>query len=154
VQLLVCDLADVRVGWPVTAVQEIVRAVALTRLPDAPPLVEGVVNVRGTLVPVLSLRARFALPAAPLTPEEHLVLVRADARVVACRVDRAQDVVDVDETRLSRAEGVAAGARGVSGVASLDDGLVVVHDPAAFLDEAEALAVDRALANARAGGSP
>ena len=52
--LLLCELADVRVGWPVTAVQEIVRAVTITSLPDTPALVEGVIDVRGALVPVLT----------------------------------------------------------------------------------------------------
>lgn len=145
--LLVCDVAELHVGWPAAAVREVVRMVAVTPLPEAPPLVEGVVDLRGELVPVLALRARLGLPPREPSPEEHLVFLHRDRRdTVACRVDRAQDLVTVDETALTAPTGLAAAARGIAGVAATADGLIVVHDVDAFLSEAESLALADALA--------
>jgi len=120
--------------------------VAITTLPGAPALVEGVIDVRGTLVPVLSLRARLGRAVTPPSIDEHLVLLQATTRTIACRVDRASDLVTLDDASLAPPSGLVASARGIAGVAATADGLVVVHDVDAFLDEAETLALDAALA--------
>jgi purine-binding chemotaxis protein CheW len=147
-QLVVCTLGEVRLAWPVAAVREIVRAVAITRLPGAPALVEGVIDVRGTLVPVLDLRARFGVPARPLDPSEQMVILTAGARTVACRVDRTDSIVELDPDALAEPAGLAAASRGVAGIATMSDGLVIVHDVDGFLAESEARALDEAVAAA------
>ena len=147
-QLLVCTLGDVRIAWPVAAVREIVRAVAITRLPGAPALVEGVIDVRGTLVPVLDLRARFGVPARTLDPAEQMVILDAGTRTVAFRVDRTETIIDFEPDALAEPAGLTSAARSVRGVASTADGLVVVHDVGAFLDDSESRALDGAVATA------
>jgi purine-binding chemotaxis protein CheW len=152
--VLVCALDELRVGWPVATVREIVRAVTITPLPTAPAVVEGVVDVRGTLVPVLDLRARFGLPSRELSPDEHLVLIAAGTRTVACRVSHATSIVDLPGGELRPPSGLAAGAQGVAGVAADEDGLVIVYDADAFLAESELIALGHALdaaASARDG---
>src|SRR5271156_1247745 len=93
-------------GIPLADVREIVRAVSITRLPKAPSVVEGVVNVRGCIVPALDIRARFNLPPKVLEPSDHLVIAFAKRRLVAIRVDRVTDLVklarsDVEDLTLS-----------------------------------------------------
>ncbi len=119
------------------------RAVAITPLPDAPALVEGVVNVRGRILPVLDVRARFRLPARPLDPSDHFIVASAGARGVILRVDRATHLafVDEDAARPAGDPGATYGA----GVALLDDGTLLVHDVGAFLSEAESLGLDAAM---------
>lgn len=85
--LLAFELSGQRYGLPLAAVLEVVRAVAITPLPGVPPVVEGAINVRGRVVPVLDLRARFGLPPHPLDPDQHLVLARTGRRLVAVRTD-------------------------------------------------------------------
>src|SRR5688572_3677891 len=87
--VLVFEVGGVRYGLPASQVREIVRAVTIVPLPRAPAIVEGVVNVHGTVVPVLDLRTRFRLPAKPLSHTDHLVLAWAGPRLVALRADRA-----------------------------------------------------------------
>jgi purine-binding chemotaxis protein CheW len=146
-QLVVCTLGDLRLAWPIVAVREIVRAVAITRLPGAPSVVEGVIDVRGTVVPVLDLRARFGVAPRPPDPAEQMVIVATDARTVACRVDTTEMIVELGDDAVSAPAGLAAAARGVAGVAAAD-GLLMVTDVDAFLAESEALAVDAAVAAA------
>jgi purine-binding chemotaxis protein CheW len=74
-------------------VREIVRAQAPTPVPDAPPFVEGVIDLRGVVVPVVDLRRRLGLPAAPLSRASRLLIASVGGRIVALLVDRALDVV-------------------------------------------------------------
>ena len=144
---LLTRIADLRVAFPADAVQAIHRAVLVAPLPGTPSVVEGVVHVRGEPVPVLDLAERLALPPRPvLSPDEHLVLLAAGGRTVAVRVDEAEELVELDARAIERGEGLVAAARTVMGVARLDDGTVTIHDPAAFLSQAESDALGRALA--------
>jgi len=128
-----------------------VRVVAWSPLPGAPEIVEGVVNVRGTLVPVLDVRTRFGLPRADVDPDQHLIVAKAGPRVVALRVDRALALRTIPADALEPVERVAPGARLVAGVARLPDGVLVIHDPERFLALDEGARLDAALAAGSAG---
>src|SRR5437870_13646015 len=88
-EILVFEVGGQRYGLPAAEVREILRAVAIVPLPRAPAIIEGIINIRGTVVPVLDLRTRFRLPAKPVEPADHLVVAWAGERLVAVRVDRA-----------------------------------------------------------------
>jgi purine-binding chemotaxis protein CheW len=134
------------VGIPATAVQEIVRAVAISVLPGAPPIIEGAINVRGHLVPVVDVRRRLGLPARVLDPEEFLVVLRVGERVVALRVDDVDDVVEAPADSLASSESLSPAFRGLAGVSAREDGVLVIHDPATFIHQAEVDQLDTALA--------
>lgn len=133
---------------------EVARTVAVAPLPKAPPIVEGVINVRGSLVPVLDIRQRFGMPPSALTPDQHLIIARSGPRVVALRVDRALDLVVVDEDSIHSAARVAPGVEYVAGIARLADGLLVIHDLESFLSLDEAQQVDAAIVGAMVAGEP
>jgi purine-binding chemotaxis protein CheW len=143
---LLFTLDQRRFALPVAQVREAVAAVAITPLAGAPGVVEGVIDVRGTPTPVLDLRARFALPPKPLAVSDHLVLATAGDRPVALRVDRATDVVSLDEEAVSAARPDDPALRHLAGVARLPDGLVLVSDLDAFLTQGETQALAGALA--------
>ncbi|HWE42275.1 MAG TPA: chemotaxis protein CheW [Gemmatimonadaceae bacterium] len=149
-QLLTVLLAGGRFAFHAADVREIVRAVAIAPLPAAGSVVEGVINVRGQVVPVLDLRARFALPAAPLAIDDKLVIVTSDGRDVAFRVEDAEDLVDVPDDDITAPAALTPAARHVAGVAALPDGAVVIADMSAFLSRWESEALDAALAAAGA----
>ena len=153
-QLLSFEVGNNRFALPVDRVREVVRAVAIAALPKAPPIVEGIINFRGTLVPVLDIRQRFGLPPAPLAPEQHLILAQAGRRLVALRVDRALDLVVVDQDAIESAARVAPGTEYVAGIAKVADGLLVIHDLETFLSFEEAEQVDAAVVGSMATGEP
>ncbi|MBI4538709.1 MAG: chemotaxis protein CheW [Gemmatimonadetes bacterium] len=154
-QLLVFAVGGHRFALGVSAVREVVRAVAVAALPKAPAIVEGVVNVRGALVPVLDIRTRFSLPSRAVWPDQHFIVASAGARVVALRVDRALDVVSVPAEALESASRVVPGIEYVVGLARLPDGVLVIHDLESFLALEEARQLDSALGEGSlgAGGS-
>jgi len=149
VEVLVFEVEGERWALPAADVRELVRAVAVSRLPGAPRGVDGVIDVRGELVPVLDLRGRLGLPARAVRPDEHFVIAHA-GRTVAIRADRAVEIATIDGSTLADPRAAVPSAAHVSAVARLPEGMVLIHDLRAFLDPAEAGALDAALAEARA----
>jgi purine-binding chemotaxis protein CheW len=131
-------------------VVQIVQMVEISPLPGAPAVIEGIVNVRGTIVPVFDLRARLGLPARAIDPAQHLVILATGARSSAVRVDAADDFVSIPDSDIAPSlanSGVKeAGSRHVAGVAATPDGTTVIYDLAAFLSQSETDTLDDALA--------
>ncbi|HEX3159713.1 MAG TPA: chemotaxis protein CheW [Gemmatimonadaceae bacterium] len=144
--LLLFTLDSHRFALPLDRVREIVHAVEITPLAGAPGVVEGVVDVRGAVVPVLDVRARFRLPARPVRLSDHLVLAEGAGRLVALRVDRAVGTDEVPPEAVTMPGANDPAMAHLAGVVTLDDGMVLVHDLDAFLSQAEADALARALA--------
>ena len=149
--LLAFELSSRRLALPVDLVETIVRAAAITPLPQSPPFVEGVVNLRGRIVPVLDLRRRLGLPAIPLSPQHRFVVVRVPRRSLALRVDQVNALLTVPGDAVEHAEGLVPGARTGLGFARLPDGVLVIQDPEALLSSEEEVRLDAALEGA---GSP
>ncbi|HSP81144.1 MAG TPA: chemotaxis protein CheW [Myxococcaceae bacterium] len=145
-EVLLFTLEGQRYALPLGDVCELVRAVRLTPLPRAPAVVEGLVNLRGELLPVLDLRRRFRLPARPLSSADHLVVAQAGPRRVVLRVDRAEGLLPLEPGMLDETPRELPGVGYVAGALKLPDGLVLLHDLRTFLSEAEALELDEALA--------
>jgi purine-binding chemotaxis protein CheW len=151
-ELLVFELAGHRYALELRSVREVVPAVLITPLPDAPTVIEGIIDVRGDLVPVYDLRARFGLSPRMLDPSERIVLAWTGSRPVAFRCDRTEWLEHVASNVLEPAAAIRGAGAYITGAARLDDGLVLIHDLETFLDEAEAERLDAALsAQASAG---
>lgn len=148
--VLICEVGEHRLAVRFPDVREVLRAVAITHLPGAPPAVDGLVDVRGEIMPVLNARARFGVSAQALTPDEHFVAVTAATRTMLLRVDRVVDIAVLEDASIRALDDVVAGPRYVSGIAAIPGGLALLHDPRAFLSEAESAELEVAL-NARTG---
>ena len=152
VDILTFDLDGQRYGFPADSVVQVVQMVAISPLPGAPEIVEGIVNVRGTIVPVFDLRARFALPPRPIDPGQHLVILATGTRQSAVRVDAAEDFISIPDAEIAgrnvlAGSGVGAeGTRHVAGVAATADGTTIIYDLSAFLSLDESATLDHALA--------
>lgn len=144
-EVLVFEVGSQRYALPTADVCELVRAVAITPVPGAPGVIEGVVDVRGRVLPVLDVRARFRLPAKALDPSDHFIVASAGTRGVILRVDRATHLALLDEASVQPPQTLGPGAAYVAGVARLEDGLVLIHDLTTFLSSAEADSLDEAL---------
>jgi purine-binding chemotaxis protein CheW len=160
VGVLTFELGGQRCALISSEVLEVQRVVAMARLPRCPEIVEGVIDLRGKLVPVLDIRSRLGLPPRPLALSDHLVVAHvarkaggtspeaSGPRVVAIRVDRALDLLAVPQTKIEDPRPVA-GAAQTAGVAKLADGLVLIHDLRTFLSLDEEQQLDQALADRR-----
>lgn len=145
-ELVIFELGSQQLGLASESVLEIVRAVAITPLPGAPAGVEGVVDLRGTIVPVFDLRARLGLLPRPLLIADHLLVCDAGAcGVVIVRVDRITQIrANADAPELPQVG--PSTDRLVRALARLPDGIVVVCDLSAVLTEPDLEALARAMA--------
>jgi purine-binding chemotaxis protein CheW len=117
-------------------IQQLEMVGPLTPVPNAPSFVEGVLSVRGQVIPAMNLRARFGFPTAPYDARSRLVIVRSQARRVGLLVDSAREFATIPaDTILPPPEGVA-GLSGpyLRGMAHLGDRLILVLDVVALLD--------------------
>ena len=153
-EVVVFEVGGQQYGLPASDVRELQRAATLTPLPRAPAVVEGVINLRGTVLPVLDIRSRFGLPPKPMEHTDHFVVAHAGERLVALRVDRATDLVRVAAADVEDARGSVPGVEYVAWVAKLPHSLVLIHDLRTFLSRAEAAELDEALPAEPQGGRP
>ena len=154
-KIVVFELCGERYGIRAEEVREVLRSVAITRLPGAPAVVEGVIDLRGVIVPVIAVRDRVGLPPKAVEVSDHLIVGVVGERVVALRVDEAKSLSELDMDSFEAAERLAPDAEFVLGLARLTDGLVVIHDLARFLSRVEAEALSEALGrSAVEGGAP
>ena len=151
-RVLLVDVDGVRCGLPMDDVVEVHSVVQTVPLPGAPAPVDGAIDVRGSVVAVLDLRARLGLTSREPVLTDHLVVARVGPRTVALRVDRAVDLTTVERSRIDAAGELSPGSR-LLGVARLEGGLVLIHDLASFLSADEAAALDEALAGAGYDGA-
>jgi len=133
-RLVVFHLGDEEYGVPVTLVQEIIRHTAPRPVPGGAPHVEGVINLRGRIIPVVDLRARFgvggARPAGAKT-----VVTTVDGVTIGLVVDEVREVLTLgDDVCEPTPAGTDSGGH-VETVAKLDGRLVVVLDLVRLLHE-------------------
>jgi len=152
IQLLAFGMAQQRYALPLAAVERVVRAVEITPLPKAPPMVLGIVNIGGHIVPVFNVRSRFRLPERDMDLRDHLVLGRTAHRMVALVVDEVSAVMERAESEVITAQEILPGLEYVQGVARLEDGMILIHDLDKFLSSEEEAILDRALAEAQSLG--
>jgi purine-binding chemotaxis protein CheW len=145
--VLIFELAGRTCAFALVDVEEVLRAVAIEPLPAAPPIVEGVINRRGTLVPVLDAAARFGFERSAARASDQLIVLRAEM-TVAVRVSRAVTIREVTLAPGEPQRGLPPGVVHVAGFALVPDGVLVVLDLRAFLSHEEAGALHHALSDA------
>jgi len=128
IQLVAFRINGQRYALPLSAVERIVRAVAVTPLPKAPAIVLGVINVAGRVLPVLNLRRRFGIPEREIGSADQFVIAHTPRRTVVLVVDEAQEVIEYAETDTSDAGGIVPQLEHIQGIVKLEDGLVLIHD--------------------------
>ena len=148
--ILTFELDNRRHAFRADDVVQVVQMVEISPLLGAPAVIEGIVNVRGTIVPVFDLRSRLGLPPRAIDPAQHLVILASGARSSAVRVDAADDFVSIPDSDIAASladSGVkGAGSRHIAGIAATPDGTTVIYDLTAFLSQSETTTLDDALA--------
>lgn len=99
VQLCTFRVGGEHYALDIMRVREIVRPMPITPVPRAPPWVDGVIHLRGEVIPVVEVRSRFGLPASPAGPKTRFLIVRVAGRRIALVVDEVCEVL-----RLQRGE--------------------------------------------------
>ena len=116
-------------GIDILRVQEIIRAQQLTRVPNSPEFMEGVMNLRGKIIPVITLRKRFGLEEAPPDKQNRIVVVEIQGTVLGFIVDAVSEVLRIPADTVEPPPRLGLVEREyVSGVGKLGDRLLILLD--------------------------
>ncbi len=129
-QLVVFDLAAEFYGVDIGDVREIIRMQTITRVPGAPQFVEGVINLRGRVVPVVDLRKRLSLQVSEQTKESRIVVVDIAGRDVGVIVDGVNEVLRIPLSSVEPPSTMITDADSdfLRGIARLEDKLIILLD--------------------------
>lgn len=131
-EFLTFTLGDEEYGVDILKVQEIRGYDTVTRIPEAPDFIKGVINLRGTIVPVLDLRIKFKLAKADYNSFTVMIILNIAKRVVGIVVDGVSDVMQLASDQIRPPPDLAADASRTSsfitGLGTLDDRMLILVD--------------------------
>ena len=131
-QLVTFNLAGEEYGIDIIQVHEIKRLkeISITKVPRAPQFVEGVINLRGDVIPVLDLRKRFDLGENKMDRETRIIVVHLDGKSIGVLVDKVNEVLTVDNSSIDDPpqEVMQIESYFISGIAKKEDRLVILLD--------------------------
>lgn len=127
-QLVVFGLAEELFGVEIEAVESIIKIQEITRLPQMPASICGVINLRGHILPVMDLRMRLGLPSTPHTPHSRIVIINHVQNKIGMMVDSVEEVVIVSDDAIESVSSIITtiNSEFIEGIAKLDDRLIVL----------------------------
>ncbi|MGD0052531.1 MAG: chemotaxis protein CheW [Vulcanimicrobiaceae bacterium] len=139
VQVVSFKLGSEEYGVEIAQVQEINRMVAVTHVPRAPQFMEGVINLRGQLIPIIDLRTRFGMQRAEHTKNTRIVVTEIGAKRVGMVVDSVSEVLRLPVDAIEDAPDMITGVdtEYIRGVGKIEDRLIILLDLAKIITGAE-----------------
>lgn len=128
IQLVVFKLGREDYGVSILQVQEIKRIMDITRVPHAPDFIKGVINLRGSVLPVIDLKKRLGLPPGDYTDNTRIIIIKVEEIVVGIIVDAVSEVTAIEQSSIEATQSVVSGvnAQYLSGVGKLADRLIIL----------------------------
>ena len=128
IQVACFRLGDDLYAADIMRIKEIIRPQKLTSLPKAPSFVEGVINLRGAVIPVVDIRSRFDLPKRPVDQSTRLLIVKVAGQLLGLVVDDVTEVITVPVKDIKPSPQVSASidAEYLVGVCLVNDNMVML----------------------------
>ena len=129
-QLVTFSIGDEEFGVNILKVQEIIRTMEITKVPRAPEFVEGVINLRGKVIPIIDLRRRFGLAPKAHDKNTRIIVIEINNIIVGFVVDAVSEVLRFPASTVEPPPPVVAGVESdyISGVGQLQDRLLIMLD--------------------------
>lgn len=145
-QVVVFRVGGQEFAFNVFHVQRILRHQPASPLPKSPAFLEGVLQLQGSVVPVIDLRKRFELAEAQPREETRIVVIECEALVVAVVVDAVREVLRVDASAVTAPPAVVRGlaAEYIQGIIALGPRTIILLQPSRLLTSAERIALEAA----------
>ena len=142
-QLVSFNIGTEEFGVDILKVQEINRMVEITKVPQAPHYVEGVINLRGKVIPIVDLRKRFNLELKEHDKNTRIVVVDIGGNIMGMIVDSVSEVLRLPANTIEPPPEIVTGITSeyIKGVAKLDDRLLIFLDLSKVIDVNEMAAI-------------
>jgi len=147
-QLVSFKLSDETYGIEITKIREIILVGQITRVPETPHYIKGLINLRSSVIPVIDLRARFSLAENELTEDSRIMVLNVGRRTIGIVVDSVNEVLRVSEEQISPAPPTVAsmGNQYMTGLVRLEEQLLILLDVDRLFGAEATAAMDKAAA--------
>lgn len=135
-QFITFSVGDEEFGIDIVTVREIKGWAETTNLPNTPAFMRGVLNLRGTIVPIYDLRARFGLGKTTATTNHVIVIVAVSQRIIGILVDAVSDILSIsgEDIRAVPEMGAPVDQRFLTGLVTVDNRMVALLEPEQLFD--------------------
>ncbi|MBE9502939.1 MAG: chemotaxis protein CheW [Proteobacteria bacterium] len=142
-QLVSFKLGNEEFAVDILKIQEINRMIEITKVPKSPDFVEGVINLRGKVIPIIDLRKRFGMEVTEHTKNTRIVVVDIDNKVVGLIVDGVSEVLRLPASTVEPPPPIVAGidAEYINGVGKMEDRLLILLELEKVLSQEEKTAL-------------
>jgi len=142
-QLVSFEVGKELFAAPITKIQEIIRPTAIVKIPKSPDFVEGVINLRGKIIPVVDLKKRFAMPSTGETAKARIVVAELAGLTVGLMVDAVCEVLRADNSSFEETPSIVStvNEKFIHGIVKQEEQMLIVLDLDKLLssDETEVL---------------
>lgn len=129
-QLVSFNIGEEEFGVDILKVQEIIRIVEVTRVPNAPEYVDGVINLRGKVIPIIDLRRRFGMERKEKDKNTRIIVVELNGKVLGFVVDAVSEVLRIPRSVTEPPPSIIAGidAEYITAIGKLENRLLILLD--------------------------
>jgi purine-binding chemotaxis protein CheW len=138
-QLVSFKIGAEEFGIDILKVNEIIRMMSITKVPNAPSFVDGVVNLRGRVIPVINLRAKLILPRKEYDRNSRIIVVELNTKTIGFIVDEVNEVLRIPVNITEKPPEMVSGinAAYITAIGKLEDRLLILLDLEKILGEDE-----------------
>ncbi|MCL6612874.1 MAG: chemotaxis protein CheW [Peptococcaceae bacterium] len=138
-QVVVFTLRDQVYGMDIGSVLEIIRMESVTRVPGTPDFIEGIINLRGKVIPVMDLCRRFNMPPSKISDSTRVIIAEAGGVTVGMIVDSVSEVLRIPASSIEPPPAIIAGSsiEALRGIALVDEKMIILLDLGKVLYEEE-----------------
>jgi purine-binding chemotaxis protein CheW len=133
-QCVALKLGNEEYGVDILAIKEIIRWTHITRVPKAPFFIQGVINLRGNVIPVINSHLRLNLSATEVTDKSRIIIFNVEDLVVGFTVDEVIEVVYLSEEMLEKPQMVEGNNKFIKNIGKINDRLIMILDLEKVLD--------------------
>lgn len=144
-KIVIFTLDELSYALPLANVIRIIHAVAVSRLPKAPAIIEGIINVKGRIIAVVDLRKRFGMVSREMNIDDNLIIVKTEKRELALWVDTVIGVNEIIPGKYSDTKVSLPYAGYFKGVVKTEEGIILIYDLEQCLNLAEEMELEQVL---------
>ncbi|HWI55130.1 MAG TPA: chemotaxis protein CheW [Desulfobacteria bacterium] len=138
-QFVVFGIGTEEYGVPITQIKEINRLTTATKVPKSPTFIEGIINLRGQIIPIVDLKKRFDLELTEYTGDARIIVIQVSSSTFGVLVDSVSEVLRISTSDIEPAPNIVSGidSRYITGVAKVGERLLIMLDLDKLLSDEE-----------------